>query len=341
MIRGADPAADLPRSRQLGRLALRVLLSAGILTVLLTLLPWDQVTAAASRMTLALYVFALAGFIAGHVLGAIKWRTMLAASVGGGPISARDTAGCYGAGLFFNLFLPTVVGGDVIRATLAARALGRTEAVVLGSLADRLIDFAALALLLGAGVLFAGAGMIDWAGPLAGVLAIVVLGTAALLAPLMLRRSIHLWPRRFRRRAMRSRVALRRLARRPRAALLAITLAFSMQCAFILISARLGAAVGADAPLWAWFVAWPVAKAAGMLPVSLGGLGVRDAALAAMLVPFGVPAAYGVVASLAWNAVLIGGALLGGLLAWLIRPGRHALRRTERISQPHASIGST
>ena len=338
MIRGADPAVDQTRPRQLGRLALRILISAGVLTALLSMLPWDQVTAAASRMTLALYAGALAGFVAGHALGAFKWRTMLAASVGGGPISVRDTAGCYGAGLFFNLFLPTVVGGDVIRATLAARALGRTEAVVLGSVADRLIDFAALAMLLGAGVLFAGAGMIGWAGPLAGVAAIVLLGTGVLLAPLVLRHSIHRLPRRFRRPLARSRVALRRMARRPRAALLAFALAASMQCGFILIGAWLGGAVGANAPLWAWFVAWPIAKAAAMLPVSLGGLGVRDAALAAMLVPFGVPAAYGVVASLAWNAVLIGGALLGGLLAWVLRPGHRAPRPAGRPAHTHMSI---
>jgi glycosyltransferase 2 family protein len=341
MIRGTEPAVDPPRSRQLARLALRILLSAVLLTALFTLLPWDQITAAASRMTLAVYATALAGFAAGHALGAVKWRTMLAASVGGSPISVRDTAGCYGAGLFFNLFLPTVVGGDVMRATLAARALGRTEAVVLGSVADRIIDFAALALLLGAGVLFAGADMVGWAGPLAGVAAIVVLGTGLLLAPLVVRRSIHRWPRRFRRRGARGMVALRRMARRPRAALLALTLAAAMQCAFILIGAWLGSVVGAHAPLWAWFVAWPVAKAAAMLPVSLGGLGVRDAALAAMLVPFGVPAAYGVVASLAWNAVLIGGALLGGLLAWAIRPGRHRMRGVGRSSLSHMSITST
>jgi glycosyltransferase 2 family protein len=95
-----------------------------------------------------------------------------------------------------------------------------------------------------------------------------------------------------------------------------------MQAVFIVVSAWLGAAVGADAPLWAWFIAWPLAKAAGMLPVSLGGLGVRDAALASLLVPFGVPAAVGLVASLAWQAVLIGGALVGGLLGLVLRPAR-------------------
>jgi hypothetical protein len=73
---------------------------------------------------------ALAGYFAGHTLGAVKWNTLVgAARREGGRLTVRDTAGCYSAGLFANLFLPTVVGGDVVRAALAARALGRPEAV--------------------------------------------------------------------------------------------------------------------------------------------------------------------------------------------------------------------
>lgn len=301
---------------------LRLAVSAGVLTLLLFLLPWHQVVEAASRMTVPLYAGALTGFIAAHALGSLKWRMMMAASGGGTRLPLRDTAGCYGAGLFSNLFLPTVVGGDVVRAGLAARALGRTEAVVFGSVADRLIDFMALGLLLAGGVAVAGAEITGWAGPLAGILGIIAIGAGAFLVPLAIRRPLKRWPRRFRRRIGRSMVALRHLRRRPRTAAMALAMSLTMQSTFILISAWLGHAVGAHAPLWAWFTVWPLAKVAGMLPVTLGGLGVRDAALASLLVPFGVPAAFGLVASLAWNAVLIGGAGLGGVLWWALRPGR-------------------
>lgn len=304
------------------RLVLRILVSAGLLALLFLVLPWEQIAEAASRMTVPLYLMALAGFVAAHAVGGVKWRIMMSASGGGSRLSAGDTAGCYGAGLFSNLFLPTVVGGDVVRAGLAARAMGRAEAVVLGSVADRLIDVASLGLLLAGGALLAGAEVTGWAGPLAGVVAVVALGAGLLLLPLVLRRPLDRWPRRFRRRIGRGLVALRHLSRRPGTALAALALSLSMQSALIVISAWLGHAVGAEAPLRAWFMVWPLAKAAGMLPVTLGGLGVRDAALASLLVPFGVPLAVGLVASLVWNAVLIGGALFGGLLWLLLRPGR-------------------
>lgn len=319
--------ANARKGRPGARAAMRLLFSAGMLALLLLVVPWEQVTAAAGQMTISLYLLALAGYLGGHAVGAGKWRMVLGASGGGQKLSIRDTAGCYSAGLFSNLFLPTVVGGDVVRATLAARALGRTEAVVFGSVADRVIDFAALGLLIGTGMVFAlfgGAELAGWSGPLAAIVAIVGIGTAVLILPLLFRRPLNRWPRRFRRRIGRALVALRHMARRPRVAVLALVLSLSMQSLFILVSARLGEAVGASAPLWAWFVVWPLAKAAGMLPVSLGGFGVRDAALTSLLVPFGVPAGYGLVASLAWNSVLIGGTAIAGVVAMIFRPGHRS-----------------
>jgi glycosyltransferase 2 family protein len=318
-------AAQRAGKRRAARVGVRLLLSGGLLALLLWIVPWEQVTDAARRMTLALYVTALAGYLAGHMLGAGKWRMLVgAASRSGERLTIRDTTGCYSAGLFANLFLPTVVGGDVVRAALAARALGRPEAVVLGGIADRVIDFAGLGLLIAGGAVFAGAGLAGWAWPLAAIAGIVGLGAGVMVLPFVFRRPLARWPGRFRRRIGRALVALRHLGRRPQLALLALGLSLSMQSLFIVISARLGHAVGADAPLWVWFMVWPLAKAIGMLPVSLGGLGVRDAALTTLLVPFGVPAAFGLVASLAWNSVLIGGTATAGVVAVLFRPGRHA-----------------
>ncbi len=70
-----------------------------------------------------------------------------------------------------------------------------------------------------------------------------------------------------------------------------------------------------------WFVVWPIAKLAGLLPISLGGLGVRDATLGALIAGFGVPAAQGLATSFVWQSILITGGLLSGLF-WWIGPNR-------------------
>jgi hypothetical protein len=95
-----------------------------------------------------------------------------------------------------------------------------------------------------------------------------------------------------------------------------------MQGGFVLLNAWIGKSIGVSVPLAVWFLVWPLAKLAGLLPISLGGLGVRDATLGALLVPAGVPLALGVVASLIWQSILIAGGLLAGAL-WYASRGRH------------------
>jgi uncharacterized membrane protein YbhN (UPF0104 family) len=92
-----------------------------------------------------------------------------------------------------------------------------------------------------------------------------------------------------------------------------------MQGGFVLLNAAFGRALGIDVPWSVWFLVWPLAKIAGMLPISLGGLGVRDATLAALLALFGVPAALGLVAGLAWQSVVLVGGLLGGVAWWTLK----------------------
>jgi len=63
-----------------------------------------------------------------------------------------------------------------------------------------------------------------------------------------------------------------------------------------------------------WLFLWPLATIAGLLPLTQGGIGVREAALAILLAPFGVAGAAAVAAGLAFQGVVIGGGLLAGLI---------------------------
>ena len=293
-------------------------ISVAILVGVFVFVPLHQLREAAGRVDPRAWVVVLAGFLAGHALGVIKWRLLVN---GGRPHLRLVTAArCYAAGLFANLCLPSIVGGDAVRAVLAARETRRPEATVLGGVADRAIDTATVAFLVALGAVLARHALPLWAVRLLAV----ALGAGALAGTVTLvvaaRTPLRRWPRRLRRPVSRGLVALRRLGRQPRLALAALGLSLVIQTGFVALNARVGASMGVVIPFGAWLFAWSLAKLSGLVPISLGGLAVRDATLAALLVPFGVPAAYGVVVSLAWQSVLIAGGLLSGGFWWLLRP---------------------
>lgn len=296
---------------------LRLLVSVSILGLLFLLLPWQQVLEAWHDVSLSVWMWVLAGFGVVHFLGVIKWRMIVNANTGRSPLRLFDASAFYAAGLFANLCLPSLVGGDVLRATLAGKRTAEPEAVVLGGLADRMIDTAALGVLIAGGGLLAGSVLSGWSTQIAVLAGILAVGAGAMMLPLLLRRPLHRWPTKYRRRIGRVLVSLRRLWRSPGITASAFLLALLMQSSFVLLNAWLGRSLGIDVPLAVWFLAWPLAKAAGLLPVSIGGLGVRDATLAALLVPFGVPATQGLVVSLVWYSVLIAGGLIGGMIWWI------------------------
>lgn len=295
-----------------GKLAVRVLVSGGLLALLLVVLPAGEIWSSLRGFAPWVWACVLAGFLAGHRIGVEKWRLLL--RTGGAPLTSRQAVTCYASGLFANLYLPTIVGGDVLRATLAARRADRTEAVVVGSLGDRAVDVAALVLLIAAGGLATGTALEGTAGRVILVAAAAGLGVAAVGLPVLLRTPLRRWPRRLRRPVGRALVALRRLAREPGTAAAALGLSLAMQSGFVLLNAWIGAGVGIDVPLAAWFLVWPLAKGVALLPVSIGGLGVRDATLGALLVPLGVPMDLGVAASFVWQSVLVAGGLVAGLV---------------------------
>jgi uncharacterized membrane protein YbhN (UPF0104 family) len=187
------------------------------------------------------------------------------------------------------------------------------EAIVLGSLLDRFIDMFALALLLLAGTIFSP---IVLAGEdervLAGVL-ILFLGTLAggllfLFMPLP-----GIIPERLKAMILQTRHLIKLMLKTPWRAMVALVLSLLVQGAFIWLNALFGAAIGIQLPLPVWFLVWPLAKLSSTLPISMGGLGVREAALVVLLGRFGVPAADAVGLGLLWQTVLLAGGAFGGI----------------------------
>jgi uncharacterized membrane protein YbhN (UPF0104 family) len=322
-------------SRPWRRAALRLGGSALVLGVLFAVLPFGELWSAIRRVPPTFWLAALAAYLCLHLLGVAKWRLLVNAA--GAGLSFPQAARCYYAGLFGNTFLPSVVGGDVVRAGIALRLSRSKAGVLFGSLVDRVLDVAALASVAGLGALLVPGALdsrsrrVFWA--LAAGLLIAALAAAVLLAALPARR----FSFGMRRRLVKLRRAVRSLSRRPHRMALALSLGVALQSSLVLLNAWLGAAVGLHASLQVWLFVWPLAKLSALVPVTQGGIGVREAALAALFAPFGVPAVLAVAAGLVFEAIIITGGLVGGLLSLKLGapPAGAPTARTEHDSRAH------
>src|SRR5258708_39839725 len=127
-----------------------------------------------------------------------------------------------------------------------------------------------------------------------------MLGLVFLLRrPLLGGRSIH-----FRRRLARLRHTLRCVSGRPKILILGWLLGTLIQGTFLILTALLAVSCGLVLPLRILLFAWPLANLSAVLPLSQGGIGLREAALVALLAPFGAAA----------PLVLAVGVVLGGVI---------------------------
>ncbi len=296
---------------------LRLAAGLAILALLFLLLPRERIWIAIRNVPLPLWLLVLAGYMAGHSLGMMKYRMMV--NLGGAELSYSQAAQCYFGGLFGTLFLPSIVGGDVVRVGVGLRMARHRAGFLLGSLIDRLMDVLALMITAAAGALLLPGQLeprsrrIFLIAAAAATVAAVAIGTV--LAALPARR----FSVRVRRRLARLRQAGRSMRRRPHVVLISLVGGVAVQSSFVLLTAVLAGFCGLHLRLSAWFLAWPLAKLAALVPVSQAGLGVREAALAALLIPFGAPPALTVAVGLVWQTVIYSGGLLSGLLGLLAR----------------------
>ncbi len=299
------------------RTALRTTLQYGssalVLYFLFRLLPGHQVWKALGLLPARLWILALAGYLAAHVIGAVKYRLVL--NLGGAGIPGWQAARCYFAGLFGSLFLPSLIGGDILRMAMALRVSRSKAGVVLGSLVDRITDFTSLALLAAVGMTLVPGALDERSRKFffviatAGGFGVAIAAVTALLFP------ARRFPFRVRRKLVRLRRAWRSILKQPGAMLRALSMSLIVQITFILLNVLLAEACGLNLPFRVWIFAWPLAKMSAAVPITQAGIGVREAALAALLLPFGVPAVLAVASGLAWDAVVVGSAIAGGIFA--------------------------
>ena len=308
------------RSRAWFITILRWAAALAVLAVLLHFLPVAPLRSALARVRAMRFASILVLYLCAHAVGILKWR--LVVNSAGSRLNLSSSAQCYLGGLFGTLFLPSIIGGDVVRLAVGLGRSPRPAAVLAGNLVDRFLDVAAQATLVLTGLLLLPGSLPEPFAAMARKLLLLclVVALAALLLlfllwrPLLGGRSV-----RFRRRIARFRRAFQSVRSAPQAVVFGWLLGVLIQGTFVLLNALLALACGLFLPFRVWLFAWPLAKLAALLPLTQGGMGIREAVLVALLVPFGAASSLTLASGLAWEGIIITGGLIAGCTAFVLR----------------------
>ncbi len=289
----------------------RFVVTAGLLALLVARVDPGQLGAVLAHGSLLPFVMALVALVAAIPVNALRWRLILAGNRSPGWTTLLKVLWL---GLFFNQVLPSGVGGDAMRAW-RCRRLGIGLGVAVRSiLLDRACGYGVLVALYAA-CLPALLRVIR--EPLQQRTLVGVFGAAAvgLVALFVLDR---LPAGMVRLRAVQPFAELSRDARRivldPQR-IVGLLLLSSVGIGLSILSIELVASsVGIAIPFVEWLMIVPPVTFIQLLPVSLAGWGVREAALVVILAAFGIPAATALAASLAIGISLLVVALPGGLI---------------------------
>ncbi|MGE5623488.1 MAG: lysylphosphatidylglycerol synthase transmembrane domain-containing protein, partial [Methanocella sp.] len=275
-------------------LAVRAAISLGLLFWLGRSISWAELARALAGIGWP-HVLAAAGWIAGSmVVSTAKWRLVLAA-LGFTP-GWGELWEAYWAGLFANNFLPSSIGGDALRIWWAGRLIGDPAAAAVSVVVERVLAATGLALtgLAGAGIL-----ALFGAGPPGGVLKVaaggfVLLAAGSLLATALAAPSRP--PEWLMQREGRVAGFLKGLAGRAGRLKgqwgrlgLVVALSAVFQVVVVLVNLAILRALGVHGIGWAQALFLiPLTSIAAMLPLGVGGYGVREGAYVALLGLVGV-----------------------------------------------------
>jgi len=246
--------------------------------------------------------------IVGLVIGAYRWQRLLRAL--GISVPLRTLVASYFVGLFFNNFLPTSMGGDVVRIYDVAQYSHRPSASAASVIAERALSSLAQGLIALLGLALGYDIARRFAGEIAALFAVLCLILLALLFGDRWGRGIAL----LRGRVREALESISFCLRNKPLALWVVFVSLFFHAVIVLINYAIFEALGAHVSLVYCFLVIPVILFITLLPVSINGLGIREWAYIYFFGRLGLSMTEAVAASLLFFFLLILVSLIGGVI---------------------------
>lgn len=315
-----DPETDAPpppRRRIPGWLwlAVRVAATVGLMAYAVRDLDWGTFGELLAHAAWGWWLAALATTLVVQAVAGIRWAAL--ARPLGFDFPRRFFVRRFFEGMFFSLCLPSSIGGDVVKAVRIGATTPLRLLAACSVLADRLTGVAALGVLVGTAII---AKRLELGTVLVAVVFGVLLGAALAAFWIVLAVLDRIHSALPEGSSARNFVA-RLLPYRQRPMLVAGALGWSfvVQMGGAVAVSCAARALGVTQPLSTWFTVVPIVSLLMVLPISIGGFGVRENSLEFLLRGYGVPSDTGVAIAILWGMCTILAGLVGGLLFLLER----------------------
>jgi glycosyltransferase 2 family protein len=262
-----------------------------------------------------------------YLLGALRWWQLLTHTHTTTPFLKVFPS--YYLGVFFNNFLPTGIGGDAVR-ILHLRIRGiSTKLLISATFIDRIIGITTVIIMGLCGLIISKKIEVEIhsIAVLISLIAIVIIAMAILLSE----RGIQFM------KAMEKKYQSNLIIKwlfelmvvcySYRSAKIRIFIAFVIsavgQSLIVLVYYIIGSILTIDLPPSAYFIAIPAVFLASSLPISIGGLGVREGTLVAIMITFGVNPQIAINLSLIYLIVFWLSSLPGSLVMLISNKSRN------------------
>ncbi len=286
-------------------LALKIVVSVSALAFLLTRMDLRESLGLLAGSGKSMWALALLFLMVSQAVTTWRWHILL---VPYGFILPRlKVMKIYWVGLFFSLFLPGIVGGDVVKTYYVAGSWKAAPTALFTLIADRTIGVAGMLLYAAVGLSATWKAFPPWMA--AGVAAMIAIFYPALIY--LPRLSVPL---------LALVKKLRNIPRdrlfiywdRPLPALKAWGLSLIVHLCLVAAHVAMGRSLGLGLPVSDYLLLYPLTSLAAFIPLSLNGIGLREAAYVYILGRFGVAPEPAFSLALMWFSIILANGVLGG-----------------------------
>jgi uncharacterized membrane protein YbhN (UPF0104 family) len=277
--------------RKRGALALRILVSVALLAGVLAYADVGDVAQAVRDGHWGWFVAALGLMAAAVVLAALRWWLLLEGA--GIHVPARESIRPFAMSFVLNLLLPTAIAGDAVRTWMVGRESGRLLGAAAATLIDKLTALTCLFVVGWAAYVLDRDSVPDsvivafgWlTGGLVAALALAGLAAAGV------RPILHRLPERAALMIRESWRIVRGWAGSPKLVASVVVLGLAYQALVVAVLVLVAKTIGVEIGFALAAVSAAIVLVATLIPVSVGGLGIREGGFVLLLGQAGIDAA--------------------------------------------------